>query len=343
MSTQAQDENVDFQVNENQDGSVSVADPTGKIFPSEESGLKTGGQIADQRDDDHDDDHDDRDDDNDADHDQPDADPEREAIRQARREERRLKKELRKKKSEQDTHLINTLRRQNEQMAERLSILEKRTAGSDMARLDKAIEDATLRLQYAKLKIKEATELADGAALAEANEAWYESRRQIESLEALKKKAVEADSTAKHSVPRAPDPLLKRHATAWMDRNRWYDPNGRDMDSQVATKVDEALVAEGWDPTSAEYWEELDNRLTKYLPHRYNGGNDDKRSSERRPRSVVTGSGRESNTSAKPGEFRLSPERVRAIKEAGKWDNLAERNRMIKKYAEYDRAQRGNE
>lgn len=53
---------------------------------------------------------------------------------------------------------------------------------------------------------------------------------------------------------------------------------------------------------------------------------------------MVTGSGREQSTSAKPGEFRLSPERVRAIKEAGKWDNISERNRMIKKYAEYDRA-----
>ena len=225
-------------------------------------------------------------------------------------------------------------------MAERLAVLEKRTAGSDLARLDKAIEDGHLRLQYAKLKIKEAAEMADGASLAEANEAWYEARRQVEALEALKKKAVETDSTARHSVPKAPDPLLKRHATNWMNRNDWYDPNGSDMDSQVATKVDESLMKEGWDPLTADYWEELDRRLTKYLPHRYNGGNDEStsRSSDRRPRTVVTGSGREQSTSAKPGEFRLSPERVRAIKEAGKWDNISERNRMIKKYAEYDRA-----
>jgi hypothetical protein len=35
----------------------------------------------------------------------------------------------------------------------------------------------------------------------------------------------------------------------------------------------------------------------------------------------------------------LSPERVKAIKEAGRWDNLTERNKMIRKYAEYDRMQ----
>jgi len=28
---------------------------------------------------------------------------------------------------------------------------------------------------------------------------------------------------------------------------------------------------------------------------------------------------------------------VRAIKEAGRWDNITERNKMIRKYAEYDR------
>lgn len=309
-------------VQEAKDGTVVVKDPTGSIgdVQNEDGDDDSGSDDA-------------------GDSSSVDPDPEREAIRQARREERQLKKQFKRAKTEEDNRLINTLRRQNEQMAERLAVLEKRTAGSDLARLDKAIEDGNLRLQYAKLKIKEATEMADGAALAEANEAWYESRRQVEALEALKKKAVETNDTARHSVPKTPDPLLKRHATKWMERNDWYDPNGRDMDSQVATKIDESLVSEGWDPTTGEYWEELDRRLTKYLPHRYNSGDEDSdRSSNRRPRSVVTGSGREQANFTKPGEFRLSPERVRAIKEAGKWDNIAERNRLIKKYAEYDRS-----
>lgn len=323
-----QTEKMEMQVAEEQDGSAVVQMPPGEMpdLPHDEP-RQTAAEDAD-------DDHDDGDDG------VPDVDPEREAIRQARREERQLKKKLQKAKATESNHLIQSLKRQNEQMAERLAVLEKRTAGSDLARLDKAIEDGHLRLQYAKLKIKEAAEMADGASLAEANEAWYEARRQVEALEALKKKAVENDSTAKHSVPKAPDPLLKRHANNWMARNNWYDPQGGDMDSEVATKVDESLMKEGWDPTTEEYWDELDRRLTKYLPHRYNGRNDESnsRSSDRRPRTVVTGSGREQATSAKPGEFRLSPERVRAIKEAGKWDNIAERNRMIKKYAEYDRA-----
>jgi len=319
---------LDLQLAEEPDGSAIVSLPDGEAPNTPENtgeGLRTGGRV---------DSDDDDGDDNPADN-IPHADPEREAIRLARREERQLKKKLSKAKTNESNHLITSLKRQNEHMAERLSVLEKRTAGSDLARLDKAIEDGNLRLQYAKMKVKEATEMADGTSVVEAQEAWYDARRQVEALESLKKRAV-ASEPNRNSVPQAPDPLLKRHASDWMARNDWYDPNGKDMDSQVATKVDEALVADGWDPKTADYWEELDNRLTKYLPHRYNSGNDNQ-SSNRRPRTVVTSSGRESQSTARGNEFRLSPERVRAIKDAGRWDNITERTKMIRKYAEYDR------
>ncbi len=330
-------EKLELQVTEGQDGSATVVLPDDEIQndnPPQPTGAiqDTRGRATEDGDDQ--DDHDDG---------QVDPDPEREAIRQARREERHLKKKLQKARQQESNHLINALKRQNEQMAERLAILEKRTQGADAARLDKAIEDAGVRLHYAKLQIKEATETADGVKLAEANEAWYEARRQIESLEALKKRAVA--EPASPAVPRAPDPRLKRLASDWMAKRDWYDPNGSDMDSRVAVQVDTALAEEGWDPTSPEYWEELDNRLTKYLPHRYNGGTDDRQSSEttqRRPRSVVTGSDRDTRGGSTGGnnQFVLSPERVRAIKEAGRWDNIAERNKMIRKYAEYDRMNR---
>jgi hypothetical protein len=50
------------------------------------------------------------------------------------------------------------------------------------------------------------------------------------------------------------------------------------------------------------------------------------------------GSGRESSPASRPGEFRLSSERVKAIKDAGKWEDQTERQKMIRRYAEYDRS-----
>lgn len=330
-------EKLELQVSEASDGSATVVMPQGETAPN--TGDTSQNQSGDTQDRDEDVDNDADDDSGGSDPDgggSAGSDPERDAIRQARREERFLKKKLQKARMSESNTLINTLKRQNDQMAERLAVLEKRTAGADQARLDKAIEDAHVRLQYAKMKIKESTEMADGTGLAEAQESWYDARRQVEALEALKKKAV--STPANSAVPKAPDPRLKRLAGDWMARNDWYDPNGKDTDSRVAVKIDESLVEEGWDPTSDEYWEELDNRLTKYLPHRYNGTSDERSSqAPRRPKTVVTGSGRESQSTPKGSEFRLSPERVRAIKEAGRWDNVSERNKMIRKYAEYDR------
>lgn len=314
----------DIEVAEEQDGSARVQLPEGEKSPQEPPGdaENDSGDTEEGA--------------GDGAEDGFDTDPERVAIRAARKEERHLKKQLQRARMTESQQLINSLKRQNEQMAERLSVLERRTAGSDLARLDKAIEDGHLRMQYAKMEIKKATELANGTALADAQEQWYEARRQIEALEALKKRAVSSQDAS--SVPKAPDPRLKKLASSWMERHDWYDPNGGDMDSRVAVKIDEALTEEGWDPTTPDYWDELDNRLTKYLPHRYNSQNDDRVSSTtRRPRAVVTGSGREGSSSAGGSEFRLSPERVRAIKDAGRWENMEERKKMIRKYMEYDR------
>ena len=159
-------EKSEMQFAEDPDGSAVAILPEGDISPQNEA-----------RNDSNDGDDDDHPADN-----IPHADPEREALRLARRDERQLKKRLQKAKQSESTHLITSLRRQNDQMAERLSVLEKRTAGSDLARLDKAIEDGHLRLQYAKAKLKEAAEMADGTGMADANEAWYDARRQVESL-----------------------------------------------------------------------------------------------------------------------------------------------------------------
>ena len=315
-------EKLELQVSEEQDGSAVVKMPAGEA-PDDNRNDQDDDKNLSSADDDRDDD----------DGDDGVVDPEREAIREARREERKLKKQIHREKAKESNQLINVLKRQNDQMAERLAVLEKRTAGADVARLDKAIEDAALRVQYAKMKIAEAAKIGDGQGVADAQEAWYDAKRNYESLDALKRRSSAEPTSA--SVPKAPDPRLQRHASDWMARNDWYDPNGKDTDSKIAVKVDEELVEEGWDPTSEDYWDELDTRLQRYLPHRY--GKKQSQGTTRRPRSVV-GSGRESSPASRPGEFRLSSERVKAIKDAGKWEDQTERQKMIRRYAEYDRS-----
>lgn len=262
------------------------------------------------------------------------SDPDREAIRAARREERKLKRQLGKEEKRHNYHLISSLKKQNQELAERLASLEKRTSGAEMARVDKAIEDADVRLRWTQMKLKEAVESGDGDGVVNAQEAMYEAKRQVEALQNLKHQASRQIET---SGIKPPDPDMQRLASDWMSKNRWYDPKGRDTDSKVALQIDKAMAEEGYDPSTEEYWDELDERLSKYLPHRYNQG---KSNSRPRPRSVVTGSERSSSsTSGSSNEFLLSPQRVAAIKEAGMWDNKEQRMKMIKRFMDFDREQ----
>jgi len=259
------------------------------------------------------------------------VDADAEALREQKRLKRLKRKEYHKAVSTEKDHKLEFLGRQNQELLERLSVLEKKSHGSDLARLNKAMEDQHNRILFAKQKISEATSTGNGELLTSAQEMWFEARRQFEALDAVKKKAT---AQPRQRTIQAPDPELQRHASNWMESNQWYDPNGRDPDSRVALTIDQAMAEEGWNPKTPQYWNELDSRLQKYLPHRYTGEADEK-PSQKRPRNFVTGSGRESASSSAIGknQFALTREQVSAMKDAGMWDDPDKRAKMIRRYA----------
>ena len=319
---------MEMQIDEAQDGSAVVSLPPDEENP-QAAPIEQGAQNERNNADDTDDDHGEG---------STTDDPDREAIREARREERKLKKQLHREKARESNHLISALKKQNSELASRVALLESRTSGAEMARLDKAIDDAATRVEYAKMKMQEAVNNRQGEALTQAQELWYENQRQLESLKSMKDNASKQISQPKQTIS-TPDIEVQRNAAEWMSRNSWYDPQLKDPDSKIAQTLDKTLSEEGFDPSLPDYWEELDERLQKYLPHRYNSRYSTTTQNSR-PRSVVTSSGRESSGNAKPNEYRLTPDRVAAIKEAGMWDNVELRNKMVKKYAEYDRQQK---
>jgi hypothetical protein len=83
------------------------------------------------------------------------------------------------------------------------------------------------------------------------------------------------------------------HSAGW--QRTLVQPIGNRPHSRIAKKIDELMGAQGWDPTDPDYWDELDSRLQKELPHRYNESNDDDSRYVRRPRNVVGSSGREAS------------------------------------------------
>jgi hypothetical protein len=257
------------------------------------------------------------------------VDADAEALREQKRQKRRSRKEYHRQVSTEKDVKLTLLERQNQQLLERLSVLERKSHGSDLARLDKAIEDQNSRILFAKQKMSEATKSGNGELATSAQEMWFEARRQAEALANLKKRAVAPQN---QRTIQAPDPQLQRHANKWMSENTWYDPNGKDPDSRRALNEDAILAEEGYDPKTAEYWEELDRRLQRVVPHRYTEDANERPRS--RPRSAVTSSGREfASNNGRGNSFTLSPDQVRAMKDAGMWDDAEKRAKMIRRYA----------
>lgn len=314
---------MEMQVEEAQDGGAIVALPEGEENPQAQVPATDNSQ------DDFDDDNDD-DSSNSQEAQGGDADQSNmtiEELRNTRREERRLRRKIHKQKN---NHLVDALKKQNADLSNRLAAVEKKTSGAELARVDKAIEDAGVQVEYAKMKMKESVSISDGEGLAKAQELWYESKRKLESLEALRQNASRHMSQPQQNI-QVPDPMVQRLAADWMEDNPWYDPNGRNEESQIAQVIDKRLTEEGFDPTTEDYWDELDSRMRRYMPKQQNNQR------AARPKSVMTSSGRDSTATTKSNEFRLSPDRVNAIKEAGLWENPQARQNAIRKYAEWDR------
>lgn len=253
------------------------------------------------------------------------------AIREARRNRRKAKKEYIKRTNEEKDQRLQTLQRQNEELMRRLSQVERKTVESDLHRLDKMMEDEELKARYWETKRKDAFTSRDADAFSKAEEALAQAKQRLHQMHAAKQRF--SQDSQESNV----DPKVVRRAKEWMERNSWYDPEGSDEESQIAKVIDKKLTDEGLDPTSNEYWDEFDSRLQRRLPHLYTQQRD---RSERRPRSVVTGSARESYGGGGVVNLRLEPEQVRAMKEAGFWEDKAKRAKMIKRYAEAARNNR---
>jgi hypothetical protein len=324
------DNDKDIPVKEREDGSalVGVEEHPEDLLEVEEDNKNQSSEDSDEEE---------NQDDQDNDQQDEEDEDEREKIREARREERRLKKELAKQREVSSKHKISALEKRNEELARRLAAVENTASSYQFAQIDKAVEDEATRVEYAKMKMLQAAQEGDAVAQMDYLEQLTEAKQRLQQVQHYKKQQLEAAKAPKQNVPNEMAAEVQRNAEQWLKKNSWFDTQARDTDSRIAKVIDQELAADGWDPSDSEYWDELDSRLSARLPHRYTAkGGKTQRSAG------PTASSRVANTSsAKPGTITLSRERVQAIKDAGAWDDTDKRNKMIRAYASYDRANKG--
>jgi hypothetical protein len=271
------------------------------------------------------------------------SEADREAIRARRREERKRRRAHERERFSNLERTIESLSEQNRRAQEALARLQSNDAAVKLSQLDNAIEES--RTAYGQLQQAHADAITrqDGPGAVHALERMNQVRDRFTQLTAVKENVVQAART-----PSPIDPGVRSAALDFAKKHKWYGgPDSKDLDSTMMTTLDRAVTAEGFDPRSPTYWAELEARAKKYIPHRFNGASQDGNSvdnagegSTRRPRSPVGGGSSQrgnDGSSNGEGEFRLSAERVSAMKEAGIWDDKVRRDKMIATYKKQDR------
>jgi hypothetical protein len=267
-----------------------------------------------------------------------------EQRRHDRKEERQRKKVARDRAIErarlQEEH-ARRLQAEVEDLKKKLSDMDRRTTSTEIAGAQQQLNDAALEEQYWKQQRVNARKENNPDAEADAEEKLYAARRKRESLSNVIENAKRVQARPAQQQAPLPDAEVQRMARDWHAKNSWYKPAGSDESSRVVKALDEAIASEGYNPREAAYYAELDRRIAKYLPDQRTAATSGP--SDQRPnRMPVTGTGRDAAPAPKANEFRLSAERVKAMKDAGIWDDPARRAKTIKQYASFDRQNRNN-
>ena len=242
------------------------------------------------------------------------------------RDRRRKRRDMQRRAKEAAERKIMLLERQNAEMMQRLSAVEGFTQNTSAQTLEARIAQAQREIQQAEMIIAKATEAGNGddvvAAMRIRDQAMSNAQQLVQTKQQF-------DTQRQQAQQPKVDPNVVNYAKQWMEANPWYDPSGRDRDSALTKAIDTELAGEGYDPASRDYWEELTARVADAFGE---GGKKPKR------RAPPTGRTREHAPTSTKKEIYVTPERKAAMVEAGVWDDVEKRNRILKAYQAQDRS-----
>jgi hypothetical protein len=256
------------------------------------------------------------------------SEDDREAIRERRRLEKKERKERRDKAIGRDKVELNFLRSRNDELERRIGAVETHTQQTNLSQIDQQIQQVTQEIETSQKIIAKAVEAGNGEDVVQAMQYRDQAMAKMQQLTQYKQQ-----QSQQAQAPRQPqvDSEVAHYAKEFMEEHNWYDPSGKDEDSAIVLAIDNKLAQEGFDPRSEEYWDELHDRVKRRLPEKFKPA--------RKPTGgPAVGSGREHAPTSTRKEIYISPERKAALQEAGVWDDPVLRQRYVKKYAEYDRA-----
>ena len=165
-------------------------------------------------------------------------------------------------------------------------------------------------VERAKSNLKDAQELGDGDAIATATEnlsrsaAESENLKRLSAQQQLRQQRFEQQAAQVPSQPQPP-PAPDPKAEAWASKNKWF---GDDQAMTFAAfGVHKELVEQGMDPSSDDYYVQVDSRMQEYFPQKFSN-------EQSRPVQQVAASSRGATGKKNARKIKLTPSQVAIAK-----------------------------
>lgn len=227
----------------------------------------------------------------------------------------RLTKKMRDAEREREEALryAQNVQNETEQIRQRMQSLDQGYMTEYGSRLN-------LEQQQAEANLKRAVELGDAEAtvaaqkelsrLAVAENNYAQAQRQAERQYQQQPAQQQYQQPAPEPQPQKPD--VK--AEEWAGKNAWFGTD--EAMTFAAFGIHKKLIEdEGFDPTSDDYYNELDSRIKREFPHKFE--QEQNSSASRRPAQNVAGVSRSSSTGRNGKRVKLSPTQVAIAKKLG--------------------------
>ena len=222
----------------------------------------------------------------------------------------RLTKKMREaeRQREEALNYAKNVQAESEQIKQRMQSLDNNYVNEFSSRV-------TSQMEQAEAELSRAIEIGDSAATVQAQRKLTNLAIQADRAEQAKaqqeQQKAQAEAMAQQVPQQAPQQAPRRpdaKAEQWALRNTWFGDD--EAMTYAAFGIHKKLVEEeGFDPTSDEYYTELDRRIDD----KFNTG---AKTTSKRPAQTVAGATR--NTSGRSGKkVRLTPSQVAIAKKLG--------------------------
>lgn len=124
------------------------------------------------------------------------------------------------------------------------------------------------RLKMAESKWQSAYDAADKDTLMAAQNDMIEARLELKALEAWERSNPPQQPQQQPQQKPQQQPQLSPITKSWVDNNPWFGrgPSADKAATALAVSISDDLMGEGFDPSSSEFYEEVEKRLVAEMP-----------------------------------------------------------------------------